>query len=137
MKRPTKKKKARLRWGLCIFGGLAAFVTSLLLTIAVVSAYAITLGIELRGKPSAARIQTFAAELAPLMGPMLLFLTTVVAAGRVARRTKAPTLHGTLVGVVAATAALLPAWPIDLRDVLITIAVIGAGWLAGSFGGSE
>ena len=136
--RPIKKKKTpRLRWGLCLFGGLAAFVTSLLLTVAVVSAYAITLGIELRGKPSEARIQTFAAQLAPLMGPMLLFMTTVVAAGRVARRTKAPALHGALVGVVAATAALLPAWPIDIRDVAITIAVIGAGWLVGAFGGSE
>ena len=137
MKRPVTKKKLRLRWGLCLFGGLAAFVTSLLLTVAVVSAYAITLGIELRGKPSAARIQTFAAELAPLMGPMLLFLTTVVAAGRVARKTKAPALHGTLVGVVAATAALFPAWPIDVRDVVITIVVIVAGWLVGSFGGGE
>ena len=138
MKRPVKKKNAaRLRWGLCLFGGLAAFVTSLLLTVAVVSAYAITLGIELRGKPSEARIAAFAAELAPLMGPMLLFLTTVVAAGRVARKTKTPALHGTLVGVVAAAAALLPGWPIDLRDVAVTIAVIGGGWLAGAFGGGE
>ena len=63
--------------------------------------------------------------------------TTVVAAGRVARKTKAPALHGTLVGVIAATAALLPAWPIDLRDIAITIAVIGAGWLAGALSGSE
>lgn len=130
-------KTPRLRWGLCLFGGLAAFVTSLLLTVAVVSAYAITLGIELRGQPSQVRIQAFAAQLAPFMGPMLLFMTTVVAAGRVARKTKAPALHGTLVGVIAATAALLPAWPIDLRDIAITIAVIGAGWLAGALSGSE
>ena len=132
-----KKKAPRLRWGLCLFGGLAAFVTSLLLTVAVVSAYAITLSYELRGKPSQVRIQAFAAQLAPLMGPMLLFMTTVVAAGRVARKTRAPALHGALVGVVAATAALLPAWPIDLRDVVITVVVIGAGWLVGAFGGSE
>ena len=118
-------------------GGLAAFVTSLLLTVAVVTAYAISLGIELRGRPSQVRIEAFAAQLAPLMGPILLFMTTVVAARRVARKTKAPRLHGALVGVVAAAAALFPAWPIDLRDVAITIAVIGAGWLAGAFGGSE
>jgi hypothetical protein len=124
-----------MKWGLCIVGGLAAFVTSLLLTAAVVSAYAITLSIEPRGMPSQERIQAFAAHIGPLMGPMLLLMTTVVAARRVARKTKAPALHGTLVGVVAATAALLPARPIDLRDVAITVTVIGAGWLAGALGG--
>ena len=124
-----------MKWGLCLVGGLAAFVTSLLLTAAVVSAYAITLSIELRGMPSQERIQAFAAHIAPLMGPMLLLMTTVVAARRVARKTTAPALHGALVGVVAATAALFPARPIDLRDVAITIAVIGAGWLAGALGG--
>ena len=131
-KSKSKKKPLRLRWGLCLFGGLAAFVTSLLLTVAVVSAYAVSLGIELRGTPSQVRIQSFAAQLTPLMGPMLLFMTTVVAAGRVARKTKAPAIHGVLVGVVAATAALYPAWPIDRRDVIVTLAVIGAGWLAGA-----
>jgi hypothetical protein len=136
MKGTAKKKKSpRLRWGLCLFGGLAAFVTSLLLTVAVVSAYAITLSFELQGKPSQARTAAFAAQLAPLMGPMLLFMTTVVAAGRVARKTNAPALHGVLVGVVAATVALLPARPIDLRDLAVTLAVIGAGWLAGALGG--
>jgi hypothetical protein len=116
---------------------LAAFVTSLLLTAAVVSAYAVTLSMELRGTPSEGRVQAFAAQLAPLMGPILLFLTTVVAACRIARKTKAPALHGTLVGVVAASTALLPAWPVDLRDIAVTLAVIGAGWLAGALGGRE
>ena len=138
MKDLRKKRKApRLRWGLCLVGGLAAFVASLLLTVAVVSAYSITLGMELRGKPSQVRIQQFAAELVPLMAPILLFLTTVGAAGRVARKTKAPALHGTRVGVVAAAVALFPAWPLDLRDAAISIAVIGAGWLAGAFDGAQ
>ncbi|HUR19656.1 MAG TPA: hypothetical protein VMZ90_02525 [Vicinamibacterales bacterium] len=138
MKDTAKKRKAhRLRWGLCLFGGLAAFVTGLLLTVAVVSAYAITLRTELRGTPSQVRTQQFAAELASLIAPMLLFMTTVVAAGRVARKTRAPALHGALVGTVAATAALFPARPIDLRDVIITIVVIGAGWLAGALDGAR
>ena len=124
-----------MKWGLCIVGGLAAFVTSLLLTVAVVSAYAITLSIQLREAPSQERIEAFGAQVAPLMGPMLLLMTTVVAARRVARKTTAPALHGTLVGAVAAAAALLPARPIDVRDVAITVAVIGAGWLAGTLGG--
>jgi len=124
-----------MKWGLCIVGGLAAFVTSLLLTVAVVSAYAITLSIQLRETASQERIEAFGTHVAPLMGPPLLLMTTVVAARRVARKTTAPALHGTLVGAVAAAAALLPARPIDLRDVAITIAVIGAGWLAGAFGG--
>ena len=137
MKRNPKKTKKvpRIRWGLCLFGGLAAFVTSLLLTVAVVSAYAISLNFELRGTPSQVRVQQFAAEIAPLMGPILLFMTTVFAGGRVARKTKRPAIHGTLVGVVAGLVALLPARPIDLRDVAVTLAVIGAGWLAGALGG--
>ena len=138
MKRSQRKKKTpRLRWGLCLFGGLAAFITSLLLTVAVVSAYAISLSIELRGTPSQVRVQQFAAEIAPLMGPLLLFMTTVIASGRVARRTKRPAIHGTLVGVVAALLALLPARPVDLRDLAVTAAVIGAGWLAGALGGRD
>ena len=123
-----------MKWGLCLVGGLAAFVTSLLLTVAAISAYAVSLIIELRGMPSQERIEALAAQVAPLMGPMLLLMTTVVAARRVARKTTKPALHGTVVGVVAATFALLPARPIDLRDVVITIAVIGAGWLAGALG---
>jgi hypothetical protein len=124
-----------MKWGLCLVGGLAAFVTSLLLTAAVVSAYAITLSLEPRGQPAQERIQAFASQAAPLMGPILLFMTTMLAARRVARKTKAPALHGTIVGVVAASAALVPAWPIDLHDGAIAIAVVGAGWLAGAFAG--
>ena len=127
----------KLRSGLCLVGGLAAVATSLLLTAAVVSAYAITLGIQLGGQPSQEQIESFAAQVSPIMGPMLLLMATVVAARRVARETNAPALHGTLVGVVAATTALLPARPIDLRDVAITIAVIGAGWLAGTLSKSK
>ena len=127
----------KLRWGLCLVGGLAAFVTSLLLTVLVVTAYAITLSLELPATPPQVPIQDFAAQSAPIMGPILLLMTTVVAARRVARKTKAPALHGALVGVVCATVALFPAWPIDLRDVAITIAVIGAGWLAGTLAGGE
>jgi hypothetical protein len=122
-----------MKWGLCLIGGLAAFVTSLLLTVAAISAYAVTLIVELRGMPSQDRIEAMAAQVAPLMGPMLLIMTTVVAARRVARKTTAPALHGAVVGIVAATFALLPARPIDLRDAAISVAVIGAGWLAGFF----
>jgi hypothetical protein len=121
-----------VRWGLCLVGGLAAFATSLLLTALVVSAYAITVSLDLGGASSPLRVEEFAGQLAPLMGPMLLIMTTIVAARRVARHTTSPALHGTVVGVVAATAALFPAWPIDFRDVIITIAAIGAGGIAGA-----
>ena len=121
----------KLRWGRCILVGLAAFATSLLLTVAIVFGYAFRLGFEARGAPDQRKIQEFARIVGPLWGPILLVALTLVIGVWVSRKEKEPVLHGTTLGLVAAIFGLLPAWPPDFRDGVVFAAVAAAGCLGG------
>jgi hypothetical protein len=125
---------AGLRWGRIVLAAVAAFLASMLGTILIVTGYAFTLGFQARGAPDPTKISAFARQVGPTWGPVLLAVFTAVGALWVARRVTAPVRHGVLVGLIAATAGLLPAWPPDVRDATIFGAVVGAGWV-GAFVG--
>ena len=120
---------AGLRWWRIMPAAAVAFLGSMLVTILIVTAYAFTLGFQARGAPDPTKISAFARHVGPTWGPVLLAVFTAVGAWWVARRVTEPVRHGVLVGLIAATAGLLPAWPPDLRDAMIFGAVVGAGWV--------
>lgn len=125
---------AGLRWWRIVPAAVVAFLGSMLVTILIVTGYAFRLGFQMRGAPDPTKISEFAQQVGPAWGPVLLAVFTAVGALRVARRVTDPVRHGVLVGVVAATAGLLPAWPLDVRDAAIFGAVVGSGWV-GAFVG--
>ena len=125
---------AGLRWRRIVPAAVVAFLGSMLAIILIVTGYAFTLGVKARGAPDPTKISAFARQVGPTWGPMLLGLFTAVGALWVARRVTDPVRHGVLVGAIAATAGLLPAWPPDLRDAVIFGGVVGAGWVGGFVG---
>ncbi|PYQ10088.1 MAG: hypothetical protein DMH00_11840 [Acidobacteria bacterium] len=125
---------AGLRWWRIVAAAVVAFLGSMLVTILIVTGYAFTLGVQARGAPDPKRISAFAHQVGPTWGPVLLAVFTAFGAFWVARRVRDPIHHGVLVGAIAATAGLLPAWPPVLRDAAIFGAVFGAGWVGGFVG---
>jgi hypothetical protein len=125
---------AGLRWWRIVPAAVIAFLGSLLVIILIVTGYAFTLGVEARGAPDPTKISAFARYVGPTWGPVLLALFTASGAFWVARRVIEPIRHGVLVGAIAATGGLLPAWPPGLRDAVMFIAVVGAGWVGGVVG---
>jgi hypothetical protein len=125
---------ADLRWRRIVAAALMAFVGSLLTTVVIVTGYAFTLGVRARGAPDPAKISAFAQQVSPTSGPVLLALFTAAAAWWVARRVTDPIRHGVIVGLLAAIAGLVPAWPLGPRDAIVFAVVVGAGWIGARAG---
>jgi hypothetical protein len=125
---------ADLHWRRIMPAAVVAFLGSLLITFLIVAGYAFTLGVEARGAPDSTKISAFAHRVGPTWGPVLLARFTVIGAFWVARRVREPVRHGVLVGVIAATAGLVPARPPNVRDAAMFGAVVGAGWVGGVVG---
>ena len=126
-----------LHWGRVLLAGLMAFAASMLITVLIVTGYAFKLGFEARGTPDPAKISEFARAVGPSWGPVLLAALTALGALLVARRTPGPVRHGALVGMIAAVAGLIPAWPLDWRDAGIFTVVVVAGLAGGVVGGQR
>lgn len=125
---------AGLRWWRIVAAAVAAFLVSMLVTFLIVTGYAFTLGVKARGAPDPKKISTFAHQVGPTWGPVVLAVFTAVGALWVARRVTDSVRHGVLVGAIAATAGLVPAWPPNLRDAAIFGVVVGAGCVGGFVG---
>ena len=125
---------AGVRWLRIISAAVVAFLGSLAITFLIVTGYAFTLGVEARGAPDPTKISAFAHRVGPEWGPVILALLTAIGASWAARRVTEAGRHGVLVGAIAATAGLLPAWPPDGRDAVMFGAVVGAGWVGGLVG---
>jgi hypothetical protein len=126
-----------LRWNRIIAAALGAFLASMLISVLIVTAYALTLGVKARGAPDPRKISTFAHQVGPTWGPVLLVVLTGAGAWWAARRVMNPVRHGALVGAIAAAAGLLPAWPPSLRDAVISAVVLGAGCVGAFIGRSS
>jgi len=120
---------AELRWRRILPAVVVAFLGSMLATVLIVTAYAFVLGVQARGAPDPAKISAFASRVAPTSGSVLLALFTVAASLWVARRVTDPIRHGIVVGVLAAIVGLLPAWPLEVWDLVVSAAVVVAGWI--------
>jgi hypothetical protein len=123
-----------LRWRRIVPAALVAFAGSMLAMVIIVTGYAFILGAQARGAPDPAKISAFASRVGPTWGPALLVLFTTAAAWWVARRVSDPIRHGVVVGLLAAIAGLLPAWPLDLWDAIIFAVIVGAGWIGARAG---
>lgn len=108
---------------------LAVYIVSFLTVILVVTVYASYLGFQARGAPDQAMINAFANQFAPWMGPIALFVFTILGAMYVARRVdSAIPLHGVMVGVLAGLFNLLFDG-FNLNALVSLILAVGAGWL--------
>ena len=126
-----------VRLGRVFTVGALAIGTSILLTIAVITAYAFALGFSVRGQPDQAEIQRFAMKVAPWLGPGLAFVLTVCGASWLARRAvQRRMLHGLLVGAVVGGFVFVvdAIHGISLFDVGTLVALIGAGCVGGLVG---
>jgi hypothetical protein len=99
--------------------------------VVVVFGYAFLLALQVRGQPDQAKIQAFAQGIAPIWGPALRVVLTVVAGAWASKGTKSPVLQGVVVGVTSGAAGLLLAWPPGLRAAVAFGVVLVAGAAGG------
>lgn len=129
-----------VRLGRVFAVGALAFATSVLLVLAVITAYAFALGFQVRGQPDQAEIQRFAVRVAPWLGPGLALVFTLCGASWLARRvTHRRMLHGVLVGGLVGIFVFVAdaIHGISLLDVGTLMAFVGAGYMGGVFGAAR
>ena len=125
---------ATIRWIRCVLAGVGAVAASVLLIAIVVFGYAFSLAFQVHGAPDQASIHAFAQRLAPVWGPVVRVVLTLVAGVWASRGMKSPVLQGVVVGATAAMAGLLLAWPPTLRGGVVFGAVLAAGIAGGVMG---
>jgi len=127
----TVNQPGTTRWVRCGAAGLAAFAGAFALTVVAVFVYAFRLAFEVRGAPDQASIQAFARSVGPAWGPWLRVVVAFALAVWVGRTSRSPVREGAVLGLAAASAGLLLAWPPDVRAVLFFVGTTGAA-LAGA-----
>jgi len=125
-----------IRWGRITRAGVLAPLLSFVLVTMIVTVYAFALAFQARGRPDAARINQFTAQVAPWATWALTALLTLLGALWVARAVPSRAqLHGLLVGVVAALLSLLlslfGARGVQLTTVVARALIVAAGWVGG------
>src|SRR5262245_47250683 len=99
---------SQAKWVRVLLTALVVYILSFVAVFAVVTVYASILAFQARGAPDGEMINAFANQYAPWVGPIALFLFTVLGAMHIARRVEtAVPLHGILVGMVAGLMNLL------------------------------
>jgi len=128
-----------IRW-LRVFGAALAIIALSFLILTLLSAlYAIVLAFQARGAPDQIAINHLAEWVSPRLMPWLEMLLTLVVALRVARRApQARILHGLLIGITAALLSLAVTLAFGgrpgLHSLLVSLIVVGLGWLGGFTG---
>lgn len=127
-------EKSQVPWLPIVLTGLLAFVISIVITTAIVTSYAFTLGFQARGAPDQDKIAAFASRVIPVLAPVLLSLLVVFGSRRVVRRAQSPQLwHGLLVGVFAVLPTIVFMRSPGLGDVIGLLlppasGLLGAYW---------
>ena len=125
--------KSRAPWLSIVLTGLLAFVISMVVVAGTVAGYAFMIAFKAQGAPDPARIQAFANQVVPFLGPAALVFLVLLAAWWVVRRAKSTQLwHGLLVGVVAALPTLIFMQRPDVGDA-ISLVLLPLTGLAGAF----
>jgi hypothetical protein len=131
---------SQLRWWRVTWTALAVYGASFLLVFLIVTAYASYLAFQARGAPDQATIQAFADRYAPWLGPISLILFTLLGSMWMARFVRTDLeLHGLVLGVIVALVNLIFAGTgaFSLNALLVTVLVVGAGWLGGKLSGQR
>jgi putative membrane protein (TIGR04086 family) len=133
-----KAELSQVRWGRVLLTGVLVAILSTVLLYLVIAVYAASLAIQARGQPDQAQIAQFVNQVAPWGGPILAILLTIGGAVWVARKVaRGATLHGLLVGLVAAISLLIVGLAfrrLDLVALLTFVLMVAAGWLGGFLG---
>jgi putative membrane protein (TIGR04086 family) len=134
-----KAELSQVRWGRVLLTGVLVAILSSVLLYLVIAVYAASLAIQARGQPDQAQIAQFVNQVAPWGGPILAILLTIGGAVWVARKVASgATLHGFLVGLVAALIILIFGLAfggrLDLVALLTFVLMVAAGWLGGVLG---
>jgi hypothetical protein len=125
---------SQIRWWRVIWTALTVSGASFLLVILIVTVYAGYLGAQARGMPDQAKIQQFANQYAPLIGPISLILFTFLGARWMASFVRTETeIHGLVLGVIVSLVNLIfeGLGSLGLDTLIIAILIIGGGWLGG------
>jgi hypothetical protein len=132
---------SEISWRRVILAGVASPVVGFMFLVLAVTLY--TVGIALRtGRFDQTIISKFLTQIGPSATPIILMITTVWSAMHVSRRaTSERTLHGSLVGFVAAVPALVIglvlAGTFDLTVLGLGVLTIAAGYIGGQMGSQE
>ena len=128
---------SQIKWVRVLLTALVVYILSALTVILVVTIYASYLGFQARGAPDIDMINAFANQYAPWIGPIALFVFTVLGARHVAQRVdSAIPLHGLMVGVLAGLVNLIRDG-FDLNSLVSLILAIVAGWLGTRLNGKQ
>lgn len=126
-----------LHWGRILIAGITAAVLSIISLLLVIAAYAGFLALQTQGQPpDQAQIARFAAEIGPWVGPLFTMIAAIAAALWTAiTLQKDMQLHGILVGLVTAIAALaatiLFSQAIESAEIAGFFLTVMSGWLGG------
>ncbi|HEY6411203.1 MAG TPA: hypothetical protein VIY29_27405 [Ktedonobacteraceae bacterium] len=136
-----KAELAHVHWGRVLLTGVLVAILSIVLVFLVVTVYATILAIQVRGQPDQAQITRFANQVYAWDIPtILVILLTIGGAAWVARKVEiGATLHGLLVGLVAAICILILGLAFGggggwLGMLVIFVLTVAAGWLGGVLG---
>jgi len=125
-----------IRWRRVVVASGIALAAGYLAVVAIIAGYALGLGFAAQGAPDEARIEAFADRVAPVWGPILGALATLVAALGAARGAPGrPATHGLLVGTSVALVALALDRSLAAGPLLSFVGTVAAGALGGVAGG--
>ena len=119
-----------MKWGRILVAGIGTQAAVLLVITFVVMGYAFKLAFAAQGAPDQARIAEFAAYVGRSFAWILQILLTVPAAAWAVRKVEdSLDLHGVLVGLVVAIAALAMDFTLSFRMIAEVALTVGAGRL--------
>jgi hypothetical protein len=123
---------SQIRWWRVLWTALAVYGAGLVLVFLIITIYAGYLGFQARGMPDQTMIQEFANQYAPWLGVFSLMLFTLLGARWLASFVRTDVeLHGLVLGVLVALVNLIfeGMGAFSLSSLLITVLIVGAGWL--------
>jgi hypothetical protein len=125
---------SQIRWGRVTWTALAVFALSFLIVFLTVGVYALSLAFQARGAPDQTMIQQFANRYAPWIGSITVILLTFLGVRWLARFVRAAVqFHGLVLGILISLVNLIfvGIGSFNFSALLITILIIGSGWLGG------
>lgn len=119
-----------MKWGRILVAGIGTQAAVLVVITLVVTVYAFKLAFAAQGAPDQARIGEFAGYVGRSFSWILQVLLTVPAAAWAVRKVESSVdLHGVLVGLVVAVAALAMDFTLSFRTIAEVALTLGAGRL--------
>ena len=128
---------SQIKWVRVLLTALVVYLLSFFAITLVVTLYASYPGFQARGAPDQEMIVAFANQYAPWIGPIALFLLSILGARHIAQRVpSAFPLHGILMGTVAGLINVLLDG-LSVNSLVSLLLAIGAGWLGARSSGKQ